>query len=59
MEYEHFLTHIEQYLPNEFKKFPQFLKYIKSNPDLKQYADFMIMTLPTPRIDFYKSSDYF
>jgi len=61
MEYKHFLPFVAKYVPDGVLRrsanFNTFLRR-ESATRLFELADFMMLTLPKPRIDFYKSSDF-
>lgn len=57
MEYENFLPFLLPYLPVTTNN--DFNNYLTSNPLLlEQYADFLMYTLPSPRYNFYESSNF-
>jgi len=60
MEYKHFLPLIARYLPAALAAKPEFKDFLQSNgPSLiYELSDFLVMTLPSPRIKYYQSSDY-
>lgn len=62
MEYAHFLPHLADYLPDYLSSNEDFKSWLKMQNDagsmVDQMADFLVMTLPHPRINFYESSDY-
>lgn len=61
MEYKHFRPFVAKYVPDGVLRrsanFNTFLRR-ESATRLFELADFMMLTLPKPRIDFYKSSDF-
>jgi ABC-type antimicrobial peptide transport system permease subunit len=61
MEFKHLYPLLSRYLPtrlNSNEDFKQFL--LEQGADkIYELSDFMMMTLPSPRIDYYKSSNYF
>jgi ABC-type antimicrobial peptide transport system permease subunit len=64
MEYEFFYKNLVRYMPNAGKKLLEeedFMEYMeqKSNQKAYQLSDFIMMTLPYPRMDYYKSSNFF
>ena len=63
MEYEPFLSHVAENLPNYFSSNPDFKDWLLSvsngdSPIGREIADFLVLTLPHPRIDYYQSSDF-
>lgn len=73
MEYDYVFSQMANYLPQPWDTFPlhqcekdgkpdfcTFREWLKNNgTEVAQgLADFMMMTLPTPRTDYYQSSDY-
>jgi hypothetical protein len=60
MEYAHFFKLLTHYLPPVLKNNTQFETYLFAKGDKKIYqlADFMMMTLESPRINYYQSSNY-
>ena len=61
MEYEHFLPHLATYMPQGLLSENQiFRQFVSNNPsNLFHIADFLMVTLPSPRVEFYKSSDFY
>lgn len=62
MEYKHLYPYLSRFLPKgELNDSPEFKAYLLSEGPNKIYdlSDFMMMTLPAPRINYYKSSNYF
>lgn len=62
MEYKFFLSHIAKYMPDGFLLENKiFTKYIidQKFEQMFQIADFLMVTLPKPRINYYKQSDFF
>lgn len=55
MEYAPFFQLLSHYLPKELLDFPKFQTYLFSKGDKKIYqlSDFMMMTLDSPRINYY------
>lgn len=58
MEYDTFLSLIADYLPYELYYNTYFKEYLKNHDliTLDEFADHLVMTLPSPRIDWYSSS---
>ena len=62
MEYGSFYSLLSSYLPDGILNDNEhFKKYLGEHGDAKGYelADFLMMTLPKPRINFYESNDFF
>jgi hypothetical protein len=61
MEYSAFSPFLARYLPNNLNQNQDFVNFISvsGNSSLYQLSDFLMMTLPSPRIQFYQSSNYF
>lgn len=62
MEYGPFAKLLARYLPTgALSNNEHFKKYLMTEGSGKMYelADFMMMTLPSPRINYYSSSNYF
>lgn len=63
MEYKHFLPLLANNLPpgSYLDQSPSFKSFLINQGPEKIYelSDFLMMTLPSPRINYYKSSDYF
>jgi hypothetical protein len=61
MEYGEFAPFLARYLPNNLNSNQDFVNFVakKGNETLYQLSDFLMMTLPSPRINFYQSSNYF
>jgi len=62
MEYETMLPLLSQYLPNgDLNNNMQFKTYLRTGGAKHVYdlSDFMMMTLPKPRVNYYSSSNYF
>jgi hypothetical protein len=62
MEYAPFYKLLARYLPEgPLDDNEHFKRYLLQQGDKKVYelADFMMMTLPSPRIKYYSSSNYF
>ena len=61
MEYKHFLPLLAQHLPdgvlNDTQQFKDFLMNNGSSL-IYELADFMLITLPNPRVTYYQSSDF-
>ena len=59
MEYNEFYPYILDYqsMPDS-KQFTAFKEYLSQENILEQYASFLFMTLPSPRQDYYSSSDF-
>lgn len=73
MEYDTIFSHFATYLPPIFDRLPShkcfkdgkpgfcsFRDWLRNNGTqvARNQADFMMMTLPTPRVNYYQSSDY-
>ena len=61
MEMDQFLQNLQDFLPEEelsintyFKKFISDRSLLK----LEEFSDYLAQTLPSPRIDWYSSSDF-
>jgi ABC-type antimicrobial peptide transport system permease subunit len=62
MEYNPFFTQIARYLPpGELQNNRAFKQFVAENGTnmIYQYSDFIMMTLPDPRVMYYSSNDYF
>jgi len=61
MEYGPFFKLLARYLPSPLNNNEHFKKYLINQGSEKVYelADFMMMTLPKPRIKYYSSSNYY
>jgi len=63
MEYKHFYTMLAKYMPSDdLRANKQFIDWILEKGEEKIYsmgADFMMLTLPNPRVLYYQSNDYF
>lgn len=61
MEYQYFLPLIANYLPSELASKSDFKKFLqdKGSSLIYEISDFMMMTLPHPRVAYYQSSNYF
>lgn len=62
MEYSTFLAHLSEYLPKTLNDNPTFKAWIKSDGEqalVYTMSDYIMMTLPNPRVDYYQSSDYY
>jgi len=61
MEYKHFYVLLARFIPpgtlSENKGFQNFL--LNSGDLIYEYSDFMVITLPDPRVLYYQSNDYF
>ena len=58
MEYETFLLQIANYLPKTLDDNKDFVAYLKGQSNgkdnmLYDIADYLMMTLPAPRVDYY------
>lgn len=62
MEYKHFLPHLARFLPNgplnNNQKFKEYL-FNKGSEVIYELSDYMMMTLPSPRVEYYQSSNYY
>jgi hypothetical protein len=60
MEYAPFFQLLSHYLPTNLQSNSKFQNYLFGKGDKKIYqlADFMMMTLQSPRIQYYQSSNY-
>jgi hypothetical protein len=57
MEYENFLPFLLPFLPVTDNT--DFNRYLTDNPSLLEYyADFLMYTLPSPRYNYYESSNF-
>ena len=63
MEYQYWTTYLAQYLPisGELSDNTDFVSYLTTQGESIgwQLTDFMMMTLPSPRVSYYESQDYF
>ena len=61
MEYEYFALLVAQNLPESLSRETDFKQFLTENSKMvsNQISDFVMVTLPSPRVDFYSSSDYF
>lgn len=64
MEYKHFYNQLANYIPEAASSLlenERFIEYIKTYGDKKiyEFADFMMMTMPSPRTDHYSNSNFF
>ena len=63
MELEYYVDVIAKYLPagNQLTTQTEFMTYITNNGPfiVNQISDFMMMTLPSPRVSYYENNDYF
>ena len=54
IEYDNYLEHISQYLPDPLHTNTDFVQYLKQNQKLlDEFADQFVLTLPSPRQEFY------
>ena len=58
MEFNNFLPHIVNFLPNYLKENKDYIAYLTEENRLEQFASQLVMTLPDPRIDYYSSPDF-
>ena len=61
MEYQHFYTLLSRYLPpSALSQNEAFESYLLDNGErlAYEYADFMLMTLPNPRVLYYQYDDF-
>jgi hypothetical protein len=61
MEMDQFLQNLQDFLPvDELSTNPYFKKFITDRGLLKfeEFSDYLAQTLPSPRIDWYSSSDF-
>ena len=60
MEYAPFFQLLSHYLPQPLADNSKFQTYLFAKGDKKIYqlSDFMMMTLQSPRINYYQSSNY-
>ena len=61
MEYKHFLPLVARYLPPALAAKTEFKEFLQNNGSTTIYglSDFLVMTLPHPRVKYYQSSDYY
>jgi len=64
MEYKHFYKYLSIYIPTaaDFLQDNQyFMEYLESKGEQKVYefSDFLMMTLPSPRIKHYSDTNFF
>jgi hypothetical protein len=60
MEFEHFLPLLSNYLPDTYSKNEEFKSFLRDpkKVSLYEYVDVLLMTLPTPRVSYYESTNY-
>lgn len=61
MEYKHFLPLIARYLPDPLASNNEFKQFLLTNgtSTIFELSDFLMMTLPEPRVSYYQSTDYY
>lgn len=57
MEYDYFLQLLANYLPIDKYFNKDFQEWLRTQVDLDHYADLLVFTLPSPRIDWYSYSN--
>eukprot|EP00347_Sterkiella_histriomuscorum_P021563 403333540 len=59
MHYDYFLPLLADYLPQELVNYPYFKVFLKNQSlvTLDEYADHLVMTLPSPRYSWYNSDN--
>ena len=58
MEFNNFLPYIADSLPRHYTDNDDFMAYFTEEKTLESYASQLIMTLPSPRVDYYSSADF-
>jgi hypothetical protein len=60
MEYQYFLPIISNNLPKELYIYPDFIKFIQNESlvTLDEFADLLVMTMPSPRMNWYAHSNF-
>ena len=58
MEYNNFLPYVAGNFPDYLKDNRYFMDYLEEDKTLESYAAQLMMTLPSPRIDYYSSADF-
>lgn len=58
MEIGGFMKHVSKYLPGELDKEPGFKEYFAKHFTAEEVSNFLVMTLPSPRVKYYENSDY-
>ncbi|CDW84878.1 family protein [Stylonychia lemnae] len=60
MEYGQFLNILSNYLPEAHKNNEDFKQFLRdqSKVTLEEYADVLLLSLPTPRVSYYESTNY-
>jgi hypothetical protein len=61
MEYKHFLPLIARYLPAPLASKNEFKEFLLTNgtSTIFELSDFLMMTLPQPRVNYYQSTNYY
>jgi len=61
MEYKHFLPLIARYLPAPLASKNDFKQFLLNNgtSTIFELSDFLMMTLPRPRVNYYQSTNYY
>lgn len=57
MEYDFFLEHLADHLPGSLQYYPTFIDWLKTEANLDDYADHLVMNMPSPRLNYYSYSD--
>jgi len=57
MEYDYFLEHLADNLPENLKQYTSFADWLRTEANLDEYADHLVMTMPSPRLDYYSYPD--
>lgn len=58
MEFEYFLPLIADRLPLSLRSNRDFRLWLKYEVNLTEYTDYLVMTLPSPRLNWYANNDY-
>ena len=60
MEQKHFFNLLSYYLPGELAQNEDFKAFIRDDSliSTQEYADVILMSLPTPRVTYYESTNY-
>ena len=58
MEYNQFYAYVSDYLPGYYRDQAGFMSYLNDENRLEDFAMLFMMTLPSPRMDYYESSDF-
>lgn len=58
MEFEYFLPLIADRLPVTLRGNKDFRLWLKYEANLTEYTDYIVMTMPSPRLNWYANKDY-